>query len=124
MKYLPILILLCAGLASCTKSPNRNNPSRSRMLGNYHFYYDSTTYYDGFIKIADPDDGNSVIMSYMPNEVTFSTTDSTLISTDTYCPGSGSSIVAYYRHDSIFVTDNIYVCNRAGRAIHTVGFKY
>ena len=119
MKYITATLLVIALLAASCKKANTVNPSRAKMIGNYHFFYNGYTHYDGFIHAANPDDGVSVVMSYIPDELNMTTHDSTLTAKNTYCP-----VVAHYRNDSLFVEDNVYVCDNAGGIVYTIGFKY
>jgi len=98
------------------------------MLGNYHFFYDSTTWYNGSVTISNPDEGNNINITY-PNTghlTTFSTNDSTLTSTDQNCPHGLPSMSGHYRHDTIFINDYNSFCNSAGfdPEIYTTGVKY
>ncbi len=119
MRYLSVFLLLIVALVSSCRKATTINPSRARMIGNYHFFYNGYTRYDGFIHAADPDDGSSVVMSYIPAELTLSTHDSTLNAKNVYCP-----VQAHYRHDSLFIEDNVYICGNTGGVVYTVGTKY
>ncbi len=119
MKYIPAILIVVALLASSCKKAGTVNPSRARMIGNYHFFYNGYTHYDGFIHAVDPDDGVSVVLSYIPGELTMTTTDSLLTDKSAYCP-----VIAHYRHDSLFIEDNVYVCGNTGGVVYTIGYKY
>lgn len=119
VKYLSVILLLMAVMASSCRKASSVNPSRARMIGNYHFFYNGYTHYDGFIHAVEPDDGVSVVLSYIPQELTMTTRDSTLTDKNAYCP-----VVAHYRHDSLFIEDNVYVCDNGGSTVYTIGVKY
>jgi hypothetical protein len=130
MRYFLLLFTLLILISSCKKNSNYNL-NRSEILGNYHFFYDSTTWYNGAITISNPDQGNGVNITY-PNNITiasFTTTDSTLTSTQTGGPHYGAPVMGgNYRHDTIFITDysNVYsnLQYGNGRIIYSIGVKY
>ena len=122
MKYYFCAVIGLILLSSCRK---HNNPSRGALLGNYHFVYDSTTLYNGTIKISNPDDGNSVIITYpQGGNTVFSTSDSSLYSYSTNCPMGQPGILGNYRHDTLYIYDYYDCGSQFGRTIYTFAVKY
>ena len=122
-------IILVIAMAGCKKN-YRYNPSRSVMLGNYHYLYINyetrdTARYNITVSVPSPDDGNSI---YMPDNgspyTTFGSTDSSFT---TYTGGHDpTNAGGNYKNDSIFIQfyDGSFSSYTGGPAGIGVGVKY
>jgi hypothetical protein len=126
MKYIVLLLLLVFVLASCKKDYHYN-PFRSMMLGNYHFYIynlgSNTIKYNGTITVPNPDNGNSIIMTYPDSGRTtvFNTSDSSFSGGHGCGLSSTYEIFGNYFHDTINITDYSFNCSLYTT---TIGIKY